>query len=201
MAVLDLAAGLGHVVHAGAAEVVELGEGFALVVTFLVGGGEEGIFVSNYVVLQFSHGLELQAGGGFEGFLGPHEGGVRSAVEGLPGLVKEAAEKAQRGNFAKWIYESGAVAGYYIEVTVACFDERGEEAGSVYSFAFREDGLCILKAVDGEIQRFDPSVFGGVHEVNHADAFFAYEMQQVLSGKILGALLEEGNDLVRVKCY
>ena len=45
-------------IHTGAAKIVELGEGLALMVAPLIGGGEERVGVRNDVILKFSHGLD-----------------------------------------------------------------------------------------------------------------------------------------------
>ena len=71
VAVFDLTARAGHMQHAVPAEVVKLGKGFTFMVALLVRGGEQRIRIRNHIVFQFSHGLELQSGGGLEGFLGP----------------------------------------------------------------------------------------------------------------------------------
>ena len=123
MAVLDLAAGFGYVVHAFPPEVVELGKGLALMVAFLVRGGEGLVFFRNYVVLKLSHCLELQARACFKGFLRPGEGCVRAAVKSFAVLGVEAAQQAQCGNLVERIHKCGAVAGDYVQVTVACLYE------------------------------------------------------------------------------
>ena len=116
VAVLYLAAGFGNVVHAFAAEVVELCKGFGLMVAFLVSGGEEPVFFGDDIVLQFSHGLELHSGRLLEGFFGPHESGVRAAVEGLSAFVVEVAEHAKGGNLVEGIHKCRAVTRNYVKV-------------------------------------------------------------------------------------
>ena len=144
-------------------------------VALLVRGGEQRILVRNHVVFQFSHGLELHARGCLEGFLGPHQSGVRSTVEGLAALVKEAAQEAQGGNLVERIHKGGAVTRNYVKVAVSGLDKRRKQAGAVYALPFREDGLGVGQAVHREIKGFHAPVLGGVHEINHPDAFFANE--------------------------
>ena len=199
VAVFDLAAGFGYMVHAFAAEVVQFGERLALMVALLVRGGEQFVFLTDNVVFQLAHGLELQAGGLFEGFFRAHERCVRRAVEGLAVLVEEAAEEAEGGYLVERIYEGGPVAGNHVEVTVAGLDEGGEQAGTVYALTFREDGFCIGQAVYGKIEGFHAAVFGRIHEINHPDAFFADEMQHVFAGEILRHLFQERHHFVGVE--
>ena len=199
VSVFDLAAGLGDPDHAGAAEIVQLGEGLGFVVTLLVGGGEQGIGVGDDVILQLAHRLERHSGGLVESVLGPHQGLVGGAVEGLSVLVEETAQEAEGWNFVERIHESGPVPRKDVQVAVAGFDEGRKEAGTVYAFPFGQDGLGVGEIVDGEIQRLDAAVFGGVHEIDHPDSFFPDESEQIGTGELSGKLAQESHYLVRVE--
>ena len=59
--ILDLTTCLCDVGHALRAELVELGVGCRLVITLLVGGGEETCIGSHNIILQLAHSLELHA--------------------------------------------------------------------------------------------------------------------------------------------
>ncbi len=199
MSVFDLPAGLGHVDHAGAAEIVQLGEGFGLVVALLVGGGEERIGIRDDVVFQFAHGFEGHASGLVEGVFRPHERRIGGAVEGFAVLVEEAAQEAQRGNLVEGIHESGPVAGDYVQVAVAGLDEGGEEAGSVHPFALGQDRFRIGEAVHRKVQGLDATVFGRIHEVHHLDLLLADEGQQVFPGEFRRKLSEERHHFVGIE--
>ena len=188
-------------VHAGAAEVVQLGKGLTLMITLLVCSGEQRILVRNHVILQLSHSLELHARGCLEGFFGPHERGVRSAVEGLAAFVEEAAQEAQGGNLVKGIHKGGAVTRNDVKVAVASLDERREKAGAVHALPFREHGLGIFQAVYRKIQGFHASVLGRIHEIYHANVILHNKGEHIFAGKGLRILLKESNNLIGIQCY
>ena len=200
VAVLYLAARFRYVEHTLAAEIVHLGEGFALVVAFLVSGREQGFRLLDHVVFQFSHSLELEAGGLFKGLLRPHKGGVGGAVELPAVLVIVAAKEAEGGLFLERVYESGPVAGKYVKVTVAGLYEGREQAGAVHAFSFDEDRLYVVEAVYREIQGFDAAVFRWVHKVHHTDAVFRDVAEDVLPGEFLRAFPQVCYYLVGAEC-
>ena len=197
--VLDLAAGLGDMDHAGAAEIVHLGEGLGFVIAFLVRGGEEGIGLGDDVVFEFSHRLEGHARGLVEGVRRPQKRLVGGAVEGLAVLVEEAAQEAQRRDLVEGIHERGLVPRDDVQVAVPGLDEGREQAGAVHALAHGEERLGIVEVVYGKVQGFHASVLGGIHEIDHPDPFLPDEGEHIGTGEILRQLAQEGNHLVGVQ--
>ena len=70
VAVLDQTAHLRDIEHALGAELLKLGEGGRFMITFLVGGEIQLVFVANHIILQFAHGLEIVARNLLKGFDG-----------------------------------------------------------------------------------------------------------------------------------
>ena len=196
VAVFDLAAGFGHQHHAFAAEVVQFCERLALVVALLVGGGEILRGGHYHIVFQLAHRLEFQSGALLEGLVGPLQGCERGALERRTVFGEVAAQKAQRGYLVERVHKGGAVARNHVQVAVARLDERREQAAAVHPLPFREYRLYIFQIVDGEVQRLDPAVLGGVHEIHHLDLFLPDESDYILSRKILRCLAQMGDHLV-----
>ena len=168
-------------------------------VAALVRSREHAVGFGDDVVFQFAHGLEGHAGGGVESCLCAHQGLIWGAGKGAAVLVEETAQEAQGRNLGKRIDKGRPVAGNDVEVAVAGFHEGGEEAGSVDALAFGEDGLGIGEGIDREGQGLDAAVLGRIHEIDHADAVFADEAEQVRAGEILRPFLQEGDDRIGIQ--
>ena len=126
VAVFDLRAGLGDIVHAAGAEVVEFRKGHRLVVAALVGGGKHAVARRYHIVFQFAHRLEVEPGGILKCLAGLAQRVLRRCVERLPFFGEEAAEHGQGRHGSERIDEGGAVAGYHVEVAVAGLHKREE---------------------------------------------------------------------------
>ena len=168
VAVLDLAAGLGDVLHAALAELAGLGIGCRLVVSALVDGGEHVLGGENHIILQFAHGMELHAGNLGEGVASLGERVLRRTLQVLAVLVEVGAEQAQRWQLGEWVDESRAVARQHVQVATASLD-KVEQAGAVDALAAGEDGLKVVQVVDDEVQRLEFAVAARIHEVDHLD--------------------------------
>ena len=128
--ILDLTTSLCDVSHALRAELVELGVGCRLVITLLVGCGEEACVGSHNIVLQLAHSLELHACDLVEGLACLAKCILGRTLQREAILVKIRAEHCQCRNLSKGVKESGREAGQDVEVAAASFDE-GEEARSI----------------------------------------------------------------------
>ncbi len=198
VAVLNLSAGLCDVGHALGAELVELGVWGRFVIALLVCGGEHLLVRSDDVILQLAHGLELHARHAVEGLASLAQGVLGRAFQQFAVLVEVGAEHGQGGDFGKGVEEGGADAGQHIEVAAAGLYE-GEEAAAVHSLATGEDGVQIGHVVDDEVQRLQPAVAGGIHEVDHPDVVLADKADDVCLGKFLAGLSEEGHQFVGIQ--
>ena len=185
--------------HAGTAEVVHLRERFGLVVALLVGRREERIGLGDDIVFQLAHCLEGEAGGLVEGVLRAQQRLVRGAVEGLAILVEETAQEAQGGNLVERVHEGRPIPRDDVQVTVARFDEGGEQAGAVDPLALGEDRLGVGEAVHGEIQRLDAPVFRGIHKVDHPDFLLPDEGEHIGPGEVFRHFAQESDHLVGVE--
>ena len=190
MAVLDLAACLGDVLHALLAELVGLGIGCGLVVAALVLGGEHLLVVGDDVVLELAHGLELHAGDLAEGLGGLVQGMLRGGLEGMAVLVEIGTQHGDGGYLGEGVDECRLVAGQHVEVAGACLYE-GEQAAAVDALAAAEDGVEVGQVVDDEVEGLQLAVAAGVHEVDHADVVLDDVVDDVGLGELGRWFLEK----------
>ena len=181
--VFDQAARLSDVVHAELTEFAEFGVGSGFVITFLIDSGEALIIGGDDVVFQFAHGLEFHAGALAESLAGFVQGVFRGAGQRFAVFVKEGAEQIQGRQFAERIHVGGAETGDNVEVAVVRFD-KGEQTGTVNTFAAGEDLIEIIGIVDDKVQSFETSVTGGVLEVDVADVLGHHQIDNIFLGEI-----------------
>jgi len=72
--------------------------------------------------------------------------------------------------------------------------------GAVYAFARGEYGVQIVEVVDYEVEGFQASVGGGIHEVDHFHAVVYHKVDEVLAGDVLGIFPEVFQHAVVGKC-
>ena len=198
VAVLNLSACLGDILHAARAEIAALGIGGRLVVAALVLGGKHFLVVADDVVLQLAHGLKLHARHLAEGLGSLVQRVLGRRLQGPPVFVEERAEQHQRGYLGKGVEEGRAEAGQHVEVARTGLDE-GEEAAAVDTLAAGEDGVEIVQVVDDEVQRLQLAVAAGIHEVHHADVVLGHVVDDVGLGKLGRWLLECRHDGVSIQ--
>ena len=136
VAIFYLTSGLRDMVHTFTAEIIQFCERFAFMITFLICSREQGILLADYIILKFSHSLELHPGGFLEGFFGPHQSCMGSTVERLAVLIVETAKETQGRYFIERVHECRTITRNHIQIAVTRFDEGREKAGSIHTFPF-----------------------------------------------------------------
>ena len=128
MSILYAASGLGYVMHAPGAEIVEFRERSRFMIPPLIGCGERPVVGRDHIIFKFAHRLEFQAGGLSELGACFAQGLFRRCRHGVPVLVEKAAQHGYCRNFGKRVEECGGIAWHHIEIAVAGLDESREEA-------------------------------------------------------------------------
>ena len=169
VAVLDLTARLGNVLHGAHTELGRLVEGRGLVVAPLVGRKKEILLRADDIELQFAHDVEIETRHTAQLFVRTAQRLLGSHVEGLAVLGVVAAQDVERGDFAEGVAEGRAVARHNVEVARTRLD-IGEEARTVHPLAAGEDALQVGLVVDDEIQGLQTPVRPRVTEIDHLDA-------------------------------
>ena len=198
MAVLNLAASLGDILHALGAEFAALGIGAALVVAALVDGREHLVVAEDDVVLQLAHGVELHACNLAECLAGLVQRVLRTALQRITVLVEVAAQKTQGGNLGKRVDKRGVVAWKHIQVAAARLDER-EQAAAVNALATSEHGLEVVQVVDDKVQRLELAVAARIHEVHHLDFLFFDIADEVGASKLGRGFLQVCHNRVGIQ--
>ena len=124
VAILDLAAGLGDILHALGAELATLGIRTALMIASLVLGREHLVVIEDNIVLQLAHCVEFHTSHLLERFAGLVQSVLGAALQRIAVLVEVTAQQAQCRNLGKWVDKGGAVARQHIQVAAASLDER-----------------------------------------------------------------------------
>ena len=188
VSILYLSSGLCYVWHALCAQVIEFGKGCRFVIAFLVGSGVGSVAWGDDIIFKFAHGFKFHASDITECLASFVKGVFGWAFKRLSVFVKIRTQHRYRRYLGKRIAKCGAVSRQYVEVAASRLDE-GEQAWAVDSFATCQYGVKIAEVVDYEIERFQSSVTGRVHEVYHFDSFGFDIMDYVGFGKLLVAFL------------
>ena len=198
VAVLDLAARLGDVLHGAHAELGRLVEGRGLMVAPLVGRKEEILLRADDIELQFAHNVEIKTRHAAQLFVCTAQRLLGSHVEGLAVLGVVAAQDVERGDFAEGVAEGRAVARHNVEVARTRLD-IGEEARTVHPLAAGEDALQVGLVVDDEIQGLQTPVRPRVTEIDHLDAVLLDITDQIGTREVAARLSEKAYERIGIQ--
>ena len=192
MTVLDGSAGLGDIVHGAGAELTELAVRARLVVTLLVCGEEQILLVTDHIIFELAHSLELHSGHLLEGFLGLFQDIFGRGLQRLAVLCVIGAHQAQCGDFRKRIHKGGAETGNHIEVAGSGL-HKGEEARTIDTLAIGKNLVQVITVCQDKIQGFQPPVARHITEVEHTDFVLLNVTDNVRFCEILRILVQELN--------
>ena len=189
VAILDLATAFADEAHSLRTEVDLLAEGAHLMVATLVDSFVAIFLLTDDVVLELTHSVELQTARHFaEGLSSTAQDLVGSSCERLAILVHIGAEEGDRRLSSEGIHEGRGELRHYIEVRGAGFHQTWEEAGAVYALTRGEDFIKILGILDDEVQLLETPISCCIAEVELVDVVVEDVLGDVCLSEGLGFL-------------
>ncbi len=170
-----------NIIHTFLTEGTRLGVRSALVIAVLVTRLVSVLGGADDIILQLAHGLKVHARGDPERLHRLTERVLRRRLQGLPVLVEERTEHAERRHLRERIEKGCGIAGQDIEVAARCLNE-GEEAGAVDTLTAGEDRVEIIEIGEHEVECLHFPVAARVQEVDPSDAVLTDKSDDVVTG-------------------
>ena len=196
--VLDLAPHAREVVEGLGAHLRPLRERGRLVVAALLLDLEELVDRREQVVLELAERLQAAAGLGLERLLRLAQDLLRGADQRVALDVVEAAHDVQGGKRGEGVEEGGAQLRDHVQVGAGGVDDV-EQGGPVDPLPHGEDPVQVGDGLDGEVQLLEPAVPAHVAQVEHGNAPFGDEADDVRAGELVSGLAQGLDQGVRVE--